>query len=334
MPKKGSDGLWHVDIRPYGANGPRLRRKFKTKAEALRFEAHTINKAKDAPWEPEKKDTRTLTELIELWTEVHGRHVKSGQVRKKPLQDFAAFTGNKQGRLVKPVDFLQFRAARIDAGYSPTSLNTYLLYAKGMFNKLIKLELIDYKNPLRHVEPIKLQEKERTFLTAEEIHQLLERLVRDDFDVFMLALVCLSTGARWSEAENLTVNDVIENRVRFKETKSRKIREVPVSEVLAAQLVEWIPKKVSKSARFTFKVLLAKYGLKKSEYQSTHILRHSFGAHFIMNGGNLVTLQKIMGHSDIHTTMIYAHLSPTHLIDAVRLNPVNVDAKWTQEKAS
>lgn len=325
MPKKTSNGQWSVDIRPYGANGPRIRRQFKTKAEATRFEAHEIIKAKNKPWEPERKDKRTLNDLVELWEEVHGKHIKSGLWRKSPLLQFAKFTGNKQGRLVKGVDFLQFRSAKLNAGVNPNTLNTWLNYVKAMFGKLIKLELIDYQNPMKNVEPIRVQEKERSYLAADEIDTLLEGLKTDDYDTYMVSLICLSTGARWSEADKLEETDVINNRVRFKETKSRKIREIPISEALAGQISEWIPNKISNSTRFTFRTLLENYGLKKSDYQCTHILRHSFAAHFIMNGGNLVTLQRIMGHSNINTTMIYAHLSPTHLMDAVRLNPINMD---------
>jgi hypothetical protein len=42
-----------------------------------------------------------------------------------------------------------------------------------------------------------------------------------------------------------------------------------------------------------------------------------------MNGGNILTLQKILGHSDIKMTMRYAHLSPDHLADAITLNPID-----------
>ncbi|WP_252866705.1 tyrosine-type recombinase/integrase, partial [Shigella boydii] len=46
------------------------------------------------------------------------------------------------------------------------------------------------------------------------------------------------------------------------------------------------------------------------------------GAVHMMNGGNILTLQKILGHAKIQTTMIYAHLAPDYLQDAVRFNPL------------
>ena len=53
------------------------------------------------------------------------------------------------------------------------------------------------------------------------------------------------------------------------------------------------------------------------------MLRHTFASHFIMNGGNLLTLQKILGHQAINMTMRYAHLDPDHLSEAVTYNPIS-----------
>ena len=44
-----------------------------------------------------------------------------------------------------------------------------------------------------------------------------------------------------------------------------------------------------------------------------HLLRHTFGSHFVMAGGNILALQKILGHSDVKMTLIYAHLAPDFL---------------------
>ena len=44
-----------------------------------------------------------------------------------------------------------------------------------------------------------------------------------------------------------------------------------------------------------------------------HMLRHTFGRHYIMAGGDVVSLQRILGHADISTTMLYIHLSADDL---------------------
>ncbi|WP_083798026.1 tyrosine-type recombinase/integrase [Moritella sp. PE36] len=56
--------------------------------------------------------------------------------------------------------------------------------------------------------------------------------------------------------------------------------------------------------------------------QATHILRHTFASYFMINGGNILVLQKILDHVDIKKTMAYSHFSPSHLQDAVLFNPL------------
>lgn len=56
------------------------------------------------------------------------------------------------------------------------------------------------------------------------------------------------------------------------------------------------------------------------------MLRHTFASHFVINGGDILTLQRILGHSSIVMTMRYAHLSDGHLAEASRLNPIDSGA--------
>lgn len=42
----------------------------------------------------------------------------------------------------------------------------------------------------------------------------------------------------------------------------------------------------------------------------------------MMNGGNIVALQQILGHASINQTMAYAHLAPDYLQFAISLNPL------------
>lgn len=63
-------------------------------------------------------------------------------------------------------------------------------------------------------------------------------------------------------------------------------------------------------------------GLALPDGQMTHVLRHSFASHFMMNGGNILVLQRVLGHQSLTMTMRYAHLAPDHLQEAKLLNPV------------
>lgn len=53
----------------------------------------------------------------------------------------------------------------------------------------------------------------------------------------------------------------------------------------------------------------------------------------MMNGGNILVLQRILGHTDIKMAMRYSHFSPNHLQDAILLNPiVNLLEKKDEKK--
>ncbi|GLS25504.1 tyrosine-type recombinase/integrase [Marinibactrum halimedae] len=73
---------------------------------------------------------------------------------------------------------------------------------------------------------------------------------------------------------------------------------------------------------FEFAIERAKIELPRG--QRTHALRHTFASHFMMNGGDLLVLSKILGHQTIQMTMVYAHLAPDHLYDAVEKNPITM----------
>jgi site-specific recombinase XerD len=56
----------------------------------------------------------------------------------------------------------------------------------------------------------------------------------------------------------------------------------------------------------------------------THSLRHTFASHFMMSGGSILTLQKLLGHSSLDVTLIYAHLAPDFMASEVSKLDFNV----------
>jgi site-specific recombinase XerD len=72
------------------------------------------------------------------------------------------------------------------------------------------------------------------------------------------------------------------------------------------------------SAITLFRRTLARATIQLPRGQAGHALRHTFASHFIQNGRNILTLQRILGHSSLVMTVRYAHLALGHLQDAVR----------------
>lgn len=56
-----------------------------------------------------------------------------------------------------------------------------------------------------------------------------------------------------------------------------------------------------------------------SQHYRFHDLRHTFASHFVMNGGSLYDLQKLLGHARFEETQRYAHLCPEHLAKAINI---------------
>jgi site-specific recombinase XerD len=76
-----------------------------------------------------------------------------------------------------------------------------------------------------------------------------------------------------------------------------------------------------------FRTALNRAGLNRIRF---HDLRHTYASNFMMNGGNLYDLQKILGHTKSDTTNIYAHLSPAHLSNAVKIVNFSFDEVKTE----
>lgn len=77
------------------------------------------------------------------------------------------------------------------------------------------------------------------------------------------------------------------------------------------------------SSLSAFRKAVSRSKIELPKGQMTHVLRHTFASHYVIGGGNIVKLRDTLGHSEITTTMRYAHLAPDHLEEALELNPLN-----------
>lgn len=327
--KKIEDGIWktdsttlpyQMDFRPSGKNGIRLKKAFKTLGEARRFKTHKISEYRNVEdWEQQPDDNRHLAELIELWYKLHGKSLKDITKRMSRLRALCEKMNNPIARKITAKDWADYRSKRLDEVAIKT-VNNEQVYVNAIFNELTRLGEINY-NPIKNVRPLKYTQSEMGFLDNDQILLLFNELKKSiNPDAYLVAKLAISTGARWSEAETITGRQISFCKVTFINTKGGKNRTVPISEELYNEL----PKKSGRlfvNCVGAFKQAMKRTKIELPSGQMTHVLRHTFASHF-MKKGNILVLQRILGHASITDTMKYAHFAETHLEEAVTLNPI------------
>jgi integrase/recombinase XerD len=165
-------------------------------------------------------------------------------------------------------------------------------------------------------------------LSQEEVGNIIDAAL----DLFHRAILMTlySTGMRCSELVNLKIADIDSKRmmIRIHCGKGGKDREVPLSPTLLETLREYwrwmkprthlFPSRFKAASSITTKAVFKicqttarKAGIKKPV--GCHTLRHCFATHHLEAGTDLRTIQLLLGHASIKSTMIYLHLSRRHL---------------------
>jgi integrase len=175
----------------------------------------------------------------------------------------------------------------------------------------------------------------RWLKTNSEVRRFLRSAREEGTAVHAMYATALFTGMRAGELAALRWNDIDPDRRlitvarSFKKpvTKNGRSRHVPIVDALEPILSHWkgcrphdtlaFPNRAghmhAPSARIFEEVLhrvLNRSGLPHG-YITFHSLRHSFASHWVANGGDLYSLQLVLGHSSISMTQRYAHLSPS-----------------------
>ncbi|QXN26688.1 site-specific integrase [Shewanella putrefaciens] len=330
--KDGSKLPWLCECYPNGRDGRRVRKKFATKGEANAFELHTMKAVDDKPWLGDRVDNRRLSELIQLWHDLHGQQLAQADSRLRKLQLICSALGDPIASKLTVKHFAHYRQQRLSGeiaymngkkkAVKAITVNHEQSFLHAVFAELKKLGEWRHPNPIDGMSQFKIDDTELAFLYPEEIPRLLDECRNSQYEhLVTIVMICLSTGCRWSEAECLRGSQIANNRITFTKTKGKKNRTVPIS----SEMVEMIPRvrgPLFKPCRWLFIQAIKRAKIELPEGQMTHVLRHTFASHFMMNGGNILVLKEILGHSDINDTMRYAHFAPTHLEDAITKNPI------------
>ncbi|KJY81203.1 phage integrase [Vibrio nigripulchritudo] len=321
MTIKKDGSKWLVDIRPSGRSGKRFRRKFDTKSEALAYEKHVLATYHNKEWLGQPKDKRHLSELIGIWWKKSGQFKRSSgdalskvNLICKDLNDPCVYQINK-------TMITEWKTKRLEKGQTDNTIRRLLTSLSNVFTVLIETGDYNGEHPLKGISTPKSKNSDMTFLSTEQIVTLLEAITEHD-ELRKIVKICIATGSRWTETVSLKAMNLTPYRIMFTNTKTGKPRTVPISKELFEEIYPRDGGALFQSNPWGLlrDKLDDLFDLPKS--QKTHVLRHTFASHFIINGGNILTLKEILGHHSITQTMTYAHLAPDHLQDAIKFNPL------------
>jgi integrase len=340
--RRVSDGVFEIRWREGGRNKSlwvhgsyELARKVERKKMSVRDENRHLDVKKEVNFR--------MSALIDRYWTHYGKKKRSAGREKSILEGVREEMGN---RFVREVDgvavsrwYEKLTALReLAPGTAVRHFNVMHHMMKKAATIWSRETGID-RNPADLVEVNRPDDQRDRFLSTEELLKLKEALDEKTYRkgtnainqrfyrLRMIVLLAVSTGMRASEIFGLGWRDVMYNEgliaVRAK-LKGGKMRYVPMSSELAGELRRYPavlgqdrlfpPKPGATTGRQrvdrSFEDLLQRAKIEDFRF---HDLRHTFASWYMMNGGDLYELAKILGHSNIKMTERYAKLARQHI---------------------
>lgn len=233
-----------------------------------------------------------------------------------------------------------FAASLHEYGITPRSQARVLSGVRSFFRFLV-LDGVVESDPTELLEWPSLPEHLPVVLTLEEIDR-----IEDSIDLSKaegarnraIIEVLFSCGLRVSELVNMKLSDLyLEDRVLLVRGKGNKERLVPVSSKAIADLKRWffdrnlmkikpgeddyvfLNRRGAHLTRTMILIMVKRQaeeaGIKKTI--SPHTFRHSFATALLQGGADLRSIQAMLGHEKIDTTLVYTHISNEQLRKAI-----------------
>jgi integrase/recombinase XerD len=198
--------------------------------------------------------------------------------------------------------------------------NTIHLYHCGIsffFREILKIN--GYRKYVKYPKRIR---KLPTVMSYTEIRLIFQQVTNFKHNTMLKLLY--STGIRLNELCLLTLDciDFERQTIKINAGKGRKDRYVAISHIMREQLISYLEQykpvnylfeSAIRGNRFSsngvrFIVYEARKKLNLKKKISVHSFRHSFATHMLEQGGNILVLQRILGHGTLNATLVYLHV--------------------------
>ncbi len=295
------------------------------------------------------KSSTTFGEVCQQWLpryKVDVKYCTYDNARLFIQKWLEPYLGGLRMEEVTDLDLIELREKILDSGCGPRTANYALSIVSKIFNDAsnpTKQWNFRLTNPVKGLKPLALELKQIPYWDADEIVRFLKTAEKEFPRDYPLYCFLLNSGARIGEAcamqwEQVDLDrssiqirrnmDWVRNRTE-NTTKNHELRTVGIVEELECVLREHFlkqgrpasddlvfgnqegkPRALRGIYRGSFHPCIK---LAKVREITLHDLRHTFAAHYVMNGGKIYDLKKILGHRDIQMTERYAHLSSEYI---------------------
>lgn len=255
-----------------------------------------------------KESVNTIANIFRHVMAYAGEKARLSDIDKRFCEGFISYLRKAKGKFGEPL--------------APVTKREYLSKFGTMLRMAVRDGLLP-NNPLDRIDPkdkFPSTDSERTYLTIDEVRRIAETDTKRPLikKAFMFACFC---GLRVSDIKQLRWTDLeeftdLEGNRRVRLTKRMQKTQRSVSYVLPNEAVKWLPERRGElvfdglpslpNICVHVKRLAKAAGIDK--VVSFHTARHTFATMMLTLGADLYTTSKLLGHSRITTTEIYAKI--------------------------
>jgi integrase len=263
---------------------------------------------------------------------LYGKKTRMGDIDKKWALGFIDWLQNSYNRRNKVSEGIKNSASAPKEGrISQGTAVSYVSQLSIALNAAVRAEVLG-ENPfmlLSAAERVKKPESQRQFLTIEELKKMTATECSNPLvkQAYLFSCYC---GLRMSDIYSLKWKDVQMNDGRYLLSVVMKKTSTPVYIPLSNNALAWLPERNDDESTPVFSGLpslptinrILKGWAKSAgigKHITYHTSRHTFGTLMMTVGADLYTTCKLMGHSDVRTTQIYAKIVDSKKIEAVNL---------------
>ena len=227
--------------------------------------------------------------------------------------------------------------------FTVNNYNQYVIYLKSNLNNDMSInaylrDLITMLHFLMNngymqefkMRAIKTDKPAKETYTDEELKNLLKKPNINkcsyiEYECWVISCLLMSTGIRQHSLMELKVKDIdfTNSFLNVRVTKTRKPLIIPLNHSMIGTLKEFLRYRQHKNiddwlfcnvygnklTKSTSYHMIYEYNHKRGVMTTgLHRYRHTFAKHWILNGGSVVTLSKLLGHSNLNTTQNYINL--------------------------